>query len=94
MKEFFKPNAKKVIIFLILTLVLVALWMSPLASFLLYPVIYLVSYPLMATRGGGFDAQSNDPYIVIPLILFEWLVLLYPLSCLIYHYYSKAKKTV
>ena len=91
MKEFFKPNAKKIVIFLILTLVIVALWISG-ASFLRYAVFYLLAYPLIAIRGGAFNAQSNDPFILIPLVLIEWLVFFYPLSCLVYYYYDKTRK--
>jgi hypothetical protein len=91
MKEFFKPNASKVIIFLTLTLSAVAFWIAG-GYVILRPVLfYLLVYPLALIRG-GMEARSNDWIIVLPYLFIAWLVLLYPLSCLIYHYYKRAKK--
>jgi len=91
MKEFFKPNAKKIIIFLILILAIVTLSMNGPSFLRSYVAAYLVLYPLAGIRG-SLDVQLNDPYIIISFILIKWVVLFYPLSCLIYYYYNKVRK--
>jgi hypothetical protein len=89
MINFFRPNAKKIIIFFAVTAtVVISLFVGGFLG-VRYVFLYLFVLPFVAVRDGGFDSRSSDPYIVIPFFLTLWLIYFYPLSCLIYYVLRK-----
>lgn len=98
LRQAFRPNIKKIIIFIIVAVIISVLAVSisgagtipPVGSFILYPIIALVMVPPFAFY--DFLSKFLPDILVIPLSWLLGIAYVYIIFCLIVYIYDKIKK--